>query len=101
LVFVLSLVTSIWAQNGQLDITMKALTHSPIDEHSVVDLTKLKFRKFNRTTQMLKGEFEILVDFDNNITVRLAIQISRKLLNILSTFRSPPLRTKSKVTSGE
>jgi hypothetical protein len=101
LVFVFAVVLSTSAQYGQVDITLKALIHSSIDEHAVFDMTKLNIRKFNRTTQMLKGEFDILVDFDNNVSVRLAYKLGGILLNLLSTTRLPQMSTRSKATSGE
>jgi hypothetical protein len=70
MIIVFVLFSTIAAQFDQLDVTVKGMSYNPIDEHSVIDLRNVKFRKFNRTTQLFKGEFEVFVDHDNKISVR-------------------------------
>jgi hypothetical protein len=50
-----------------LDVTYKQVLKSEFTETSLYKFHVNRIKKFNRTTQVFDGCFELFVDYDNNI----------------------------------
>jgi hypothetical protein len=51
------------------DITIHRIVYSERHANSVLSFRQLKLQKYNRTTQILKGDFEAYIDMDNTVSV--------------------------------
>jgi hypothetical protein len=54
---------------GQSDLTMHRIVGSEHNVDSVGSFQEFKLQKYNRSTQIVKGNFEAFIDLDNSITV--------------------------------
>jgi hypothetical protein len=61
---------------GQFDVTMNSFTQTSLTDKSVIDISNLVIRKFNRTHQAVKGNATVLRDFDNDMKVNM-INVSK------------------------
>jgi hypothetical protein len=70
----LALLSQVFCFTGgqSIDITMNRIVYSDSPD-SLVNFQQLKLRKFNRTTQIVTGDFEAFVDLDNTVSVSCSI----------------------------
>jgi hypothetical protein len=58
-------------QEIQYDIVVNKIVQS-VTNKSILDHSKLKLSKFNRTTQILSGPFEAYIDLDNSVGISIS-----------------------------
>jgi hypothetical protein len=63
-------VLSLDLNNSQtVDITLRHIVVAELHENSVANYQMLRLYKYNRTTQIMKGDFEVFTDLDNSYSV--------------------------------
>jgi hypothetical protein len=67
--FVSALLGEAFGLSSHTDLTIQRIVGSEPHANSVGNYRDLKIQKYNRTTQIVKGDFEAFIDLDNTVSV--------------------------------